>query len=106
VGSALKNKGIQPLLDAVIDYLPSPEEKPALTSILDPKKTRSPSTTEKLLAYAYKVVNDKEKGSLVFLRVYSGRIQYRTTLLNASRSINEKPSHLYRVRAHKYVSKT
>ena len=105
VGSALKNKGIQPLLEAIIDFLPSPEEKSPKVSLLDPKVTRVPSKTEKLLAYAYKIVNDKQKGSLVYLRLYAGRIQHRTALFNVTRSQAEKPHHIYRVRANEYVSK-
>jgi len=105
VGSALKNKGIQPLVAAIIEYLPNPEEKDPKVSLLDPKNTRAPSKTEKLLAYAYKIVNDKQKGSLVYLRIYSGKIQHRTSLFNVSRGLAERPHHIYRVRANEYVSK-
>ena len=105
VGSALKNKGIQPLLDAVIDYLPCPEDKPPMVSLLDEKNKRYPTKSDKLLAYAYKIINDKDKGSLVFLRVYSGKITHKSLLMNASRGMAEKPHHLFRVRANQYVSK-
>lgn len=106
LGSALKNKGIQPLLAGIIDYLPNPEEKPPKNSILDPKMARNPSKSEKLLAYAYKIVNDKQKGALTYLRIYAGKIQHRTALMNVSRSMAERPHHIYRVRANQYVSTT
>lgn len=79
LGTALKNKGIQPLLDSVIRFLPSPEEKLPLESVLDKRLKRKNSSTEKLCAYAYKVVNDKEKGSLIYTRVYSGKITQKNT---------------------------
>ena len=73
-GSALRNKGIQPILDSVIKYLPSPETKDAIA--VDPitKKTVviKPNLKGKLVALAFKVVNDKEKGLVTFFRVYSG----------------------------------
>ncbi len=78
-GSALKNKGVQPLLDAIIKYLPSPEQKrfdflKSLTGELD---SRLPSRKDPLCALAFKVVNDKEKGPVTFFRVYSGVLKNR-----------------------------
>lgn len=105
MGSALKNKGIQPLLGSIIDFLPSPDEKSDLINLENPGIKRSPSKKEKLLAFAYKVINDKIKGPLVYIRVYSGKILYKTHFLNVSRNIVEKPHHLFRVRANQYVSK-
>lgn len=104
MGSALKNKGIQPLLGGIIDYLPSPDEKPPKISTLDGSK-RLPLKNEKLLAYAYKVLNDKVKGNLVYLRIYSGKIIYKTQFMNVGKNIIERPHHIYRVRANQYVSK-
>jgi elongation factor G len=73
-GSALKNKGIQPLLDAIVKYLPSPEniEAKGIDHITQKEVIRKPSRKEKLCALAFKVVNDKEKGLVTFFRVYSG----------------------------------
>ena len=74
-GTALKNKGVQPLLDAVIDYLPSPVEVPPVTGI-DPKTgeelERAPDDDEPFSALAFKVVADPYVGRLVYFRVYSG----------------------------------
>lgn len=106
IGSALKNKGIQPLLNTIIDYLPSPDQKLPRTNLLNPKEIRIPSRNEKLLAFAYKVVMDKQKGPLVYVRLYAGKIAHRTQLKNVSREITEKPHHLYRVRANSYVNLT
>lgn len=104
IGSALKNKGIQPLLDAIIKYLPSPFEKSPLVSVINKNIKRIPKNEEKLCAYAYKVVNEKDKGTLVYTRVYSGKLSQRTPLINSSKNIVEKIQYIYRVRANQYVS--
>lgn len=86
-GSALKNKGVQPLLDAVIKYLPDPSVNPATATIEEEvKKTFviNPSSKGKLRALAFKVVNDKEKGLVTFLRVYQGSLKNRAKIKNAS----------------------
>ena len=72
-GSALKNKGIQPLIDGVIKYLPSPTA-PVLTTL---GQEVLPDKKSKLCALAFKVVNDKEKGLITFFRVYSGILKNR-----------------------------
>ncbi len=103
IGSALKNRGIQPLLDAIIKFMASPFEKSPLISVLNPQSKRMPKNEEKLCAYAYKVVNDKEKGSLVYMRIYSGRLSQRTPLVNSTKNVLEKIQYIYRVRANQYV---
>lgn len=106
LGSSLKNKGIQPLLDSIVKYLPSPEEILPLVSVVDKNIKRLPKKEEKLCVYAYKVVNEKEKGSLVYVRVFSGKLSTRTPLFNASKGLTEKIQYIYRVRGNKYVSKS
>jgi elongation factor G len=79
-GSAFKNKGVQPLLDAVVDYLPSPVEVPAIKGI-DPKTEAKSSaslpTKSRCRMLAFKIMNDPFVGSLTFCRIYSGAEQGR-----------------------------
>jgi len=83
-GSAFKNKGIQALLDAVIDYLPSPVDKPAITGILEDgsKSTRRANDSENFSALAFKIANDPYVGNLTFFRVYSGVLHSGDTIYN------------------------
>ena len=85
-GSALKNKGVQPLLDAVIKYLPDPSEKPATATNEETGEsvTVTPISKGKLRALAFKVVNDKEKGLVTFFRIYQGSVKNRGKIKNAS----------------------
>ncbi|KAG3160610.1 Elongation factor G [Phytophthora cactorum] len=97
-GSALKNKGVQPLLDAVVDYLPSPLDLAPFEAhtVVGGKKTRGqgaenkgvqlqPSSSEPLCALAFKVQHDRQRGLVVFFRVYSGVLNAKSQLINASR---------------------
>ncbi|MEE8473168.1 MAG: elongation factor G [Dehalococcoidia bacterium] len=92
-GSALKNRGIQPLLDAVIDYLPSPMDVPPVKGT-DPKTgaevERSPSDEEPFSALAFKVVSDPYMGRLVYFRVYSGRVKVGDQVLNSTKDNKER----------------
>jgi elongation factor G len=92
-GSAFKNKGVQPLLDAVIDFLPSPIDVGVITGS-DPKDSDvdiiiKPSEKEKFVALAFKVMNDKFVGSLTFVRIYSGRLKSKSAVLNAGKDETE-----------------
>ncbi len=91
-GSAFKNKGVQPLLDAVVDYLPSPLDRPAIKGI-DPKTgeetTRPSSDTEPLSLLAFKLMDD-QYGILTFCRIYSGVLHKGTALLNSTREKTER----------------
>jgi elongation factor G len=91
-GSAFKNKGVQPLLDAVIDYLPSPLDRPAIKGI-DPKDdsetTRKSSDTEPLSLLAFKLMDD-QYGVLTFCRIYSGVLAKGVSLLNSTRGKTER----------------
>jgi elongation factor G len=92
-GSAFKNKGVQPLLDAVVDYLPSPLDVPAIKGI-DPKTgedmERHSSDDEPLSMLAFKIMDDPFVGSITFCRIYSGVLQSGTTLLNSTKEKKER----------------
>ncbi|MEO1136797.1 MAG: elongation factor G, partial [Pseudomonadota bacterium] len=92
-GSAFKNKGVQPMLDAVVDYLPSPVEVPAIKGVLpdsDEEVTRKSSDDEPLSMLAFKVMNDPFVGSLTFCRIYSGKLEAGTQLLNTVKGKKER----------------
>ena len=93
-GTAFKNKGIQPLLDAVIDYLPSPVDvSPTKVLRADDKLEKvdiNPSDNDKLCAFAFKVMNDPFVGSLTFVRVYSGTLQSGSTIYNTTKERKER----------------
>ncbi|KQT86335.1 elongation factor G [Aurantimonas sp. Leaf443] len=92
-GSAFKNKGVQPLLDAVVDFLPSPVEVPAIKGI-DPKTetdtVRHSSDEEPLSMLAFKIMNDPFVGSLTFCRIYSGKLTKGTSLQNTVKEKKER----------------
>ncbi len=92
-GSAFKNKGVQPLLDAVVDYLPSPVDIPPTPGIdfkTDEPTVRRASDDEPLSVLAFKIMDDPFVGSLTFCRVYSGKIETGMGLLNSSRDKRER----------------
>jgi elongation factor G len=91
-GSAFKNKGVQPLLDAVVDYLPSPLDVPPIEGIKpdsDQTDTREASDTAPFSALAFKIMNDPFVGSLTFARIYSGKLE-KGTVLNSVKDKREK----------------
>jgi elongation factor G len=92
-GSAFKNKGVQPLLDAVVDYLPSPLDVPPVEGI-DVKTgeptTREPKDDAPLSMLAFKIMNDPFVGSLTFCRIYSGKVDSGTTLINTVKDKKER----------------
>jgi elongation factor G len=91
-GSAFKNKGVQPLLDAVVDYLPSPLDRPAIKGIdakTGEETTRPSSDTEPLSLLAFKLMDD-QYGILTFCRIYSGVLHKGTALLNSTREKSER----------------
>ncbi len=92
-GSAFKNKGVQPLLDAVVDYLPSPLDIPPVKGV-DPRTEkevlRRPSDTEPAAALAFKIMTDPFVGTLTFVRVYSGTIQSGSYLANTAKGKRER----------------
>ena len=101
-GSAFKNKGVQLLLDAVVNYLPSPVDVPA-TQGEDPdgnKITRTASDEQPFSALAFKIINDPH-GNLTFFRVYSGKIGSGTMVLNSTRDKRERIGRILRMHANK-----
>ncbi len=102
-GSAFKNKGVQPLLDAVVDYLPSPVDIPPIRA-LDPKGevVERPSADDApLAALAFKLLSDPFIGNLTFLRVYSGMLSSGSSVLNATKGIRERIGRLLKMHANK-----
>jgi len=103
-GTALRNKGIQLVLDAVVDYLPSPLEKPALKVVdtsTGQEVTRPASDDAPFTALAFKVVSDPFVGRLVYFRVYSGSIKVGAQIYNASRQNRERLGRLLLMHANK-----
>jgi elongation factor G len=101
-GSAFKNKGVQPLLDAVVDLLPSPVEVPAIKG-LNPKDDspmeRRSSDDEPLAMLAFKIMNFEHVGSLTFCRIYSGKLQQGMSLVNSTRDKKERVGRAYMMHA-------
>ena len=92
-GSAFKNKGVQPLLDAIVDYLPSPLDIPAIKGTkMDGESVaeRKPSVNEPFSALAFKVANDPFVGNLMFIRVYSGKLTSGSYIYNSNRDKRER----------------
>jgi elongation factor G len=91
-GSAFKNKGVQPLLDAVVDYLPSPVDVPPVKGI-DPKGNevvRLPSDTEPMSLLAFKIMDDPFVGTITFCRIYSGKLESGTGVINSTKDRKER----------------
>jgi elongation factor G len=101
-GTALRNKGIQPLLDAVVDYLPSPLEVPEIKGI-DPRNdeevTRPTDESAPLSAIVFKIVSDPYAGRLAYIRVYSGKLEQGLMAYNSSADKKERIGRLIRVYA-------
>jgi elongation factor G len=101
-GSAFKNKGVQPLLDAVIDYLPSPLDVPPVHGV-DPRTghelSRRPSEDEPFSALAFKVMSDPYVGKLTYFRVYSGKVKAGERVLNVSTGKTERVGRLLQMHA-------
>jgi elongation factor G len=102
-GAAYKNKGVQLLLDAVIDYLPSPLDKGAIvgTDIDDPEKahTRCPSAKEPFAALAFKLITDPFVGQQTFIRIYSGKLTSGMAILNSTKGKAERIGRVMRIHA-------
>ena len=93
-GSAFKNKGVQPMLDAVVDFLPSPLDVPAIkgVDVDDPEKpmTRKSDDNEPFAALAFKIMNDQHVGSLTFCRIYSGSVEQGAQVQNTVKGKRER----------------
>ena len=102
-GTAFKNKGVQPLLDAVIDYLPSPLDKPAVEGV-NPKgeaETRESSDDAPFSGLAFKIMTDPFVGTLTFFRVYSGQMKSGSYVVNATNGKKERIGRLLQMHANK-----
>ncbi len=104
-GTAFKNKGVQPLLDAVVEFLPSPLDVGAIKAH-DPRDEtkvieRHPSDDEPLAALAYKIASDPHLGKLTYVRVYSGRLEAGMQVLNVTKGRKERIGKVYQMHANK-----
>ncbi|UCC96249.1 MAG: elongation factor G [Candidatus Omnitrophota bacterium] len=108
-GSALKNKGIQHLLDAILHYLPSPPDRPALEAVdsknPDEKVGVSAQLTEPFAALAFKIQSDPHVGKLIYLRVYSGYLKAGSYVLNATKNKKERVGRLLQMHANQKENK-
>ena len=101
-GSAFKDKGVQPLLDAVCDYLPSPLDTGAAVSADDPSQKREVNDNEPFCGLAFKIMNDpKSGGKITFVRVYSGTLQVGAEMLDSTINKEQRISRLFRMHAAK-----
>ncbi|MCL2612052.1 MAG: elongation factor G [Nocardioidaceae bacterium] len=106
-GTAFKNKGVQPLLDAVIDYLPSPMDVEAIVGHKPGDESeeavieRKPSDSEPFSGLAFKIASDPHLGKLIYVRVYSGKLEAGATVLNASNGRKERIGKVYQMHANK-----
>jgi len=106
-GSSFKNKGVQFLLDAVCRYLPSPEDKKAISGIdpnTDNESLREPSKSEPFAALAFKIATDPYVGRLAFFRAYSGRLDAGSYILNNRTGNKERISRIYQMHSNKQNS--
>ncbi len=104
-GTAFKNKGVQPMLDAVIRYLPSPLDVEGVTGTkmndTSVEVLRTPSDSEPLAALAFKIATDPHLGKLTYVRVYSGRLEAGSQVLNSVKNRKERIGKIYRMHANK-----
>jgi elongation factor G len=104
-GSAFKNKGVQPMLDAVVRYLPSPLDVGAVEGHAvgreDETLTREPDEEAPLSTLAFKIMSDQHLGKLTFIRIYSGTLTAGSTVLNSTKGNKERIGKIYRMHANK-----
>ena len=101
-GTSYKNKGVQKLLDAIIDYMPAPTDIPAIKGILpdtEEESERHASDDEPFSALAFKIMTDPYVGKLCFFRVYSGKVETGTTVYNSTKRIRERSGRILEMHA-------
>jgi elongation factor G len=104
-GSAFKNKGVQPMLDAIVDYLPSPADIPGIVGhkVGDEETLieRHPDASEPFAALAFKIMADQHLGKLTYIRVYSGTLEAGTQVMNSTKGRRERIGKVYQMHANK-----
>lgn len=102
-GTAFKNKGVQPMLDAIVDYMPSPLDREAIKGVdakdMDQEITRPSSDDEPFAALAFKIMNDPFVGTLTFTRIYSGVLEAGTSVKNSVKGKNERIGRMLQMHA-------
>ena len=101
-GASFRNRGVQPLLDGVVDYLPAPIDVPPIEGVQvgkDKTEVREPSDDEPFSALAFKVVSDPYVGKLIYIRIYSGTLKTGSTVLNSTRKRKERIGRLLQMHA-------
>jgi elongation factor G len=107
-GSAFKNKGVQPMLDAVVDFLPSPLDIPAIEGVATDGETpllRKPSVDEPFSGLAFKIQTDKHLGKLTYVRIYSGKLDSGSQVVNSTKDRKERIGKIYQMHANKREEK-
>jgi elongation factor G len=104
-GSAFKNKGVQPMLDAIVDYLPSPLDVPSIKGHAvgseEDEIERHADTSEPFAALAFKIMSDQHLGKLTYLRIYSGTLESGKAVLNSTKGRRERIGKIYQMHANK-----
>jgi elongation factor G len=104
-GSAFKNKGVQPMLDAIVEYLPSPLDIPGVVGLEvgseDREVVRQPDPAEPFAALAFKIMSDQHLGKLTYIRIYSGTLESGTAVLNSTKGRKERIGKIYQMHANK-----
>jgi elongation factor G len=104
-GSAFKNKGVQPMLDAIVDYLPSPLDIAGVVGLEvgseDREVVRQPDPAEPFAALAFKIMSDQHLGKLTYIRIYSGTLEAGTAVLNSTKGRKERIGKIYQMHANK-----
>src|ERR1019366_3526457 len=99
-GSAFKNKGVQPMLDAIVEYLPSPLDIPGVVGLEvgseDREVVRQPDPAEPFAALAFKIMSDQHLGKLTYIRIYSGTLESGTAVLNSTKGRKERIGKIYK----------
>ncbi|MFQ5658525.1 MAG: elongation factor G [Candidatus Methylomirabilales bacterium] len=103
-GASFRNKGVQPLLDAVVDYLPSPVDLPPVTGVnprTGEEEKRSPSDEDPVAALAFKITSDPFVGQLCYFRVYAGTVESGSYVYNSTKGVRERIGRLLQMHANK-----
>ena len=101
-GTSYRNKGVQKLLDAIVDYMPAPTDIPAIRGVnpkTDEEEDRAPSDEEPFSALAFKIMTDPYVGRLSFFRVYSGTLNTGSSVLNSTKSVRERMGRILQMHA-------